>query len=169
MSLDDGSKRWREHPNNDVDVLAFDVTQGIVQNPQVEKRWVTYSLLPMQPTERKDSLDSLLTAVSTSVSGLNGASREQLARLLAALDYRITRWVLTGLWKPLQEASVEEIDIFLNNWRKSSTGRFNLAYRTLTRLLANNWFAMPANYRQSSYPGPPSWAPEKAPFGRPDQ
>ncbi|MCH9025868.1 MAG: hypothetical protein IIA05_01985 [Proteobacteria bacterium] len=121
---------------------------------------VLHGLLPTQPSARKDSLDSLLAAVSTSVSSLSSDSREQLARLLAALDFRITRWLLTGLWKPLHEATVAEIDTFLNNWSQSSFGRFNLAYRTLTRLLASNWFALPANYRQSNYPGPPSWAAE---------
>lgn len=44
LTLDDGSKRWREHPDVDVDVLALDVTQLIVQHPQVEKRWSSYSL-----------------------------------------------------------------------------------------------------------------------------
>lgn len=44
LTLDDGSKRWREHPDDDVDVLALDVTQLIVQHPQVEKRWSSYSL-----------------------------------------------------------------------------------------------------------------------------
>ncbi len=122
---------------------------------------ILHGLLPTQPAERKDSLDGLLAAVSISVASLGSASREQLARLLAVLDYRITRWLLTGIWKPLQEASVEEIGSFLSNWRESSIGRFNLAYRTLTRLLASNWFALPANYRQSGYPGPPSWATEK--------
>ncbi len=121
---------------------------------------VLHGLLPTQPSAREDSLDRLLATVSTSVSSLGSDSREQLARLLAALDFRITRWLLTGLWKPLHEATVEEIDAFLNNWSQSSIGRFNLAYRTLTRLLASNWFAMPANYRQSNYPGPPSWAAE---------
>ncbi len=121
---------------------------------------VLRGLLPAQPSAREDSLDSLLAAVSTSVACLGSASREQLARLLAALDYRVTRWLLTGLWKPLHEATVEEIETFLNDWKKSSVGRFNLAYRTLIRLLASNWFAMPANYRQSGYPGPPSWVAE---------
>ncbi len=123
---------------------------------------ILHGLLPAQPAARKDSLDKLLAAVSTSVSSLSSDSREQLARLLAALDYRITRWLLTGLWKPLHEATVAEIDAFLHNWRKSSVGRFNLAYRTLTRLLATNWFALPANYRQSGYPGPPSWPAGKS-------
>jgi hypothetical protein len=119
---------------------------------------VLHGLLPIQPNERTDSLNELLSAVSTSVSSLSSDSREQLARLLAALDYRVTRWLLTGLWKPLAEASVEEIDEFLNNWRNSSIGRFNLAYRTLTRLLVNNWFVLPAHFAQAGYPGPPSWA-----------
>lgn len=43
LNLDDGSKRWREHPDPDVDVLAFDVTQGLVQYPQIEKRWADYT------------------------------------------------------------------------------------------------------------------------------
>ena len=51
----------------------------------------------------------------------------------------------------------------------SPIGRFNLAYRTLTKLLASNWFALPTNYRQSGYPGPPSWAAEKMPYTRLDR
>jgi hypothetical protein len=43
LNLDDGSKRWREHPDRDVDVLAFDVTQGLAQYPQIEKKWVDYN------------------------------------------------------------------------------------------------------------------------------
>ena len=119
---------------------------------------VLAGLLPTRPNERTNSLNELLSAVSTSVSSLNSDNREQLARLLAALDYRVSRWLLTGLWKPLAEASVEEIDEFLNSWRDSTFGRFNLAYRPLTRLLVNNWFELPAHFAQAGYPGPPSWA-----------
>lgn len=38
----DGSKIWREHPNTDVDVLAFDVTQVIINIPQITKKLVGY-------------------------------------------------------------------------------------------------------------------------------
>jgi len=44
LNLDNGSKRWHEHTDRDVDVLAFDVTPLLVQYPQIEKRWVDYSL-----------------------------------------------------------------------------------------------------------------------------
>lgn len=44
LNLDDGTKRWREHPNRDVDVLTFDVTPLLAQHPQIEKKWVDYTL-----------------------------------------------------------------------------------------------------------------------------
>jgi len=44
LKFDDGSKRWHEHPDKDVDVLAFDITSLLVKYPQIEKRWADYSL-----------------------------------------------------------------------------------------------------------------------------
>jgi len=44
LVLDDGSILWREHPDPDVDVLAFDVTRLVAQFPQIEKRWARYSM-----------------------------------------------------------------------------------------------------------------------------
>lgn len=43
LSHPDGSKRFREHPDNDTDVLAIDVTDVIQLNPRIEKRWATYN------------------------------------------------------------------------------------------------------------------------------
>jgi V8-like Glu-specific endopeptidase len=43
LVFDDGSKKWREHPNNDVDVIAIDVTQGIVEIPQIMKVITDYT------------------------------------------------------------------------------------------------------------------------------
>lgn len=43
LNLDDGSKRWREHPDQDVDVLAFDVSPLIAQYPQIKGKWADYS------------------------------------------------------------------------------------------------------------------------------
>ncbi len=44
LNLDDGSKRWREHPDRDVDVLAFDITALKAQYSQLETKWVKYDL-----------------------------------------------------------------------------------------------------------------------------
>lgn len=37
-------KRWKEHPDKNVDVLVFEITDLIVQNPEIEKKWADYGL-----------------------------------------------------------------------------------------------------------------------------
>ena len=44
LNLEDGSNVWREHPDRDVDVLAFNVTPLLVQHPQIIRKWPRYSL-----------------------------------------------------------------------------------------------------------------------------
>ena len=39
-----GGRRWREHPDDNIDVMAFDVTDLIANNPSIEKKWADYSL-----------------------------------------------------------------------------------------------------------------------------
>jgi len=55
LSLKDGSKRWREHPEIDIDVLAIDVTPLLVQFPRIERKWADYSLFLNQ--RKQDELD----------------------------------------------------------------------------------------------------------------
>jgi hypothetical protein len=38
------NKNWKEHPNEHIDILAIDVTELIIANPDLEKKWVDYSL-----------------------------------------------------------------------------------------------------------------------------
>jgi S1-C subfamily serine protease len=51
----DGSKRYREHPNADTDVLAVDVTDVMLANPKIEKKWATYESFAEEP--RRAELD----------------------------------------------------------------------------------------------------------------
>lgn len=44
MSSLDGKKRWKEHPDANVDVLAIDITDVIEGIPEMEKRWASYDL-----------------------------------------------------------------------------------------------------------------------------
>lgn len=44
LANDDGSRRFREHPDADTDVYAIDVTDVMERNPRIEKRWVGYDL-----------------------------------------------------------------------------------------------------------------------------
>jgi hypothetical protein len=42
MVRGDGTPRFLEHPDPDTDVLAIDVTDVIVLNPRIDKKWVKY-------------------------------------------------------------------------------------------------------------------------------
>ncbi len=44
LMLPNGTKRWKEHPDKDVDVLVFDITDLIIQRPNMVKKWATYDL-----------------------------------------------------------------------------------------------------------------------------
>ncbi len=44
VPLGTGATSWKEHPDRDVDVLAFDITQLINARPDIEKKWVGYDL-----------------------------------------------------------------------------------------------------------------------------
>lgn len=45
LVLIDGSKRWKENPDEDADVLVFDITDLIINHPEMEKKWADYSLI----------------------------------------------------------------------------------------------------------------------------
>jgi hypothetical protein len=40
-----GERRWREHPDENVDVLAFDITDLIIKYPEIVKKWGDYNNL----------------------------------------------------------------------------------------------------------------------------
>ena len=38
------NKNWKEHSNEHIDILAIDITEMIIAHPDLEKKWVDYSL-----------------------------------------------------------------------------------------------------------------------------
>lgn len=44
LKFSDGTVRWKEHPEDNVDVLVFDVTDLVINLPEMEKKWADYSL-----------------------------------------------------------------------------------------------------------------------------
>jgi hypothetical protein len=44
LTFTDGMKCWKEHPDENVDVLVFDVTDLIIQFPNMVKKWGDYNL-----------------------------------------------------------------------------------------------------------------------------
>lgn len=119
---------------------------------------VPVMLGPGWPAEnRAANLATLLQYVDGSCTLLAPAGQKTLRQLFDLLDGGLTRRLTTGVTKPWAEASEAEIERFLQRWRNSSLGLFNAGYRGLNKLIAGNWYAMPAGLASTGYPGP--WAP----------
>lgn len=44
LVLPNGTKRWREHLDENVDILVIDITDIIIKFPEIEKKWADYAL-----------------------------------------------------------------------------------------------------------------------------
>ena len=44
LTFPDGTKRWKEHSDPEVDVLVFDITDLIINVPEIVKKWARYDL-----------------------------------------------------------------------------------------------------------------------------
>jgi hypothetical protein len=49
----DGRPNWKEHPDRDVDVLAIDVTNVMVAHPQLERKYLDYSIFLTEKAKRE--------------------------------------------------------------------------------------------------------------------
>lgn len=56
LALSNGTKRWKEHPNKDVDVLVFNITDLINERPNMIKKWVNYDLFVDKDTLSKHDI-----------------------------------------------------------------------------------------------------------------
>lgn len=52
----DGQKRWREHPDENIDVLVFDVTDLIKKVPNMVKKWGDYNLIADKEILEKENI-----------------------------------------------------------------------------------------------------------------
>lgn len=85
---------------------------------------------------------------------LGPANQKELSQLFDLLTFAPTRRLAAGVKGSWDNVSVEAATDFLDRWRNSSVGLFNAAYRVLTKLSANAYFAMPESFSASGYPGP---------------
>jgi hypothetical protein len=81
-------------------------------------------------------------------------AQAELVKLFDLLHLRITRWLTTGVSSPWSVAEAADVECFLERWRDSSIGVFNAGFRILTKLVAASYYAIPATWSLSGYPGP---------------
>ncbi|PIP95622.1 MAG: hypothetical protein COW00_00595 [Bdellovibrio sp. CG12_big_fil_rev_8_21_14_0_65_39_13] len=86
--------------------------------------------------------------------------QEELSRLLSALDFAPSRWLLGGPWKDWSLERRSDLDLMLNSWKSSRFDLLKKGYSGLISLTQSSWYALDQSWPGIDYPGPPDkwWA-----------
>ncbi len=106
------------------------------------------------PAKNPQLIHEVVLRIDDTCKRLGSPNQKELGQLLDLLSFSPTRRLAAGIKKSWPDTSQEDAEAFLERWRNSSVGLFNAAYRVLTKLVANAYFAMPESFAASGYPGP---------------
>jgi len=110
--------------------------------------------LPSEPKAKQTSIASMLPYIDAGIAKLGPHNAKQISDLFTLLNFGLSRGLTTGVWSSWENASEDEIENFLNRWRESSVGLFNVAYNGLNKLMCVTWFGQSAAWENVGYPGP---------------
>ena len=111
--------------------------------------------LPNDIREREQGLNQIVRYIDLGVFASGTHNQKQLTDLFTLLNVGLSRGLTTGVWSKWEDASEADINQFLNRWRNSSIGLFNLAYNGLNKLMSATWYGQPGAWQHADYPGPP--------------
>lgn len=110
--------------------------------------------LPKDESQHSAIINDILLRIDDTCMRLGPANQKELGQLFDLLNFAPTRRLAAGIKQPWANLSINDAEAFLTRWRESSVGLFNAAYRVLTKLPSNAYFAMPASFAATGYPGP---------------
>ena len=89
-------------------------------------------------------------------AGLADRVDQELAQLFALLASTPGRRLLAGVPVPWEDASVTQVNAFLQSWRTHRSALMRSGYGALHDLVLGSWYAEPAHWAAIGYPGPRS-------------
>ncbi len=101
-------------------------------------------------------MSASLSAVETTIAALSPAARAELHQLFCLLDRHPIRFALTGIWASWHNVDAATAKRFLERWRYGSNVMFTSAYQALHDISYGSWYADPAHWPDTGYPGPPN-------------
>lgn len=114
---------------------------------------------PTEPTARQQALDRFLVNVDEFLSHTSEFTHGELAKMFDLLYLGPTRILMAGLWSGWDNASAEDIETFLTDWRDSSFNLLRMGYTQITQLCSLAYYCAPESWTADIYPGPPQHLP----------
>lgn len=119
---------------------------------------ITPVITAQQSADTSVATQKLLTDIDAAIYHFSPANQQEVRKLFDLLNFALTRALLGGVWSSWENASTEDIDAFLNDWKYSSLPLLNKAYSALVKIVSVSWFIQPENWQASGYAGPPKEA-----------
>jgi hypothetical protein len=111
--------------------------------------------LPAEGTARTQAIREVVDAFDRAILGMPPSVQSEVQQLLGLLAMTLARGPLTGIWRPLREATAEEIAAFLEEWRHSRFDLLRAGYQALNQLTLACWYGLAESWAATGYPGPP--------------
>lgn len=107
-----------------------------------------------QGAGREAALAGTIDGVHAAILGLPPATQKEVQDLFGLLALAPARRLLTGISGGWQQARSEDVASFLQDWRLHRLGLLRSAYHALHDLVLGAWYAQPASWAATGYPGP---------------
>jgi hypothetical protein len=111
--------------------------------------------IPREGAARAQAIREVVEAFDRAVLGMPPSVQTEVQQLLGLLAMTATRGPLTGIWRPLRDATPEAIAAFLGEWRYSRFDLLKAGYQALNQLTLACWYGMAQSWTSIGYPGPP--------------
>jgi hypothetical protein len=146
--------RWLERPAPPSPAYRFLDRDGVAVIGALVPA-VLAGAIPAQGAGREVAVREVVAAFDRAVSGLAPAVRAEIDELLGLLRFAPSRYLLTGIGAPLEDADEARIAQFLSRWRTSRFDLLRAGYQALTQLIQASWYGNAASWPAIGYPGPP--------------
>ena len=107
-----------------------------------------------QDAGRAAALSATIDGVHAAILGLPPATQKEIQDLFGLLALAPARRLLTGIAGGWEGARTGDVAGFLQDWRLHRLGLLRTAYHALHDLVLGAWYAQPASWVATGYPGP---------------
>lgn len=104
----------------------------------------------------QSQIETALGRMDVNLDHLSPALLKQTLQLFDLLTLSASRGLVTGIWRPWEQASDTQVRNFLTRWESSRFALFQQGYSALAKLTLMAWYSAPDAWPGCGYPGPPA-------------
>jgi len=118
---------------------------------------------PKDAKDQQIATEKTLRSIDLYITRLGSFNAGEIRKLFDLLNFRMTRFLMAGIWSSWDKVDKKQVDGFLISWKLSRFSLLTGAYNALTDILAFCWYSNPENTSKLGYSGPPEYTLQALP------